>query len=175
MTLVFLAVYGIVGLVGFFLWFAFPYQEIRGLTYMENYELIIYYTIINLMDIIAIALFANLLYYKRIRTSFPLREGFILGCYAVAFSWLIDIIIYVSIRNTLPTIHEYFLGKNQPEIGIAWLIGFACAVLIGWLETRRRVLPSRRFRVELIISLSVLFLVSIFLTIVGILFFDIRP
>jgi hypothetical protein len=26
------------------------------------------------------------------------------------------------LRKTLPSLHEYFLGKNQPEIGIAWLI-----------------------------------------------------
>jgi len=175
LTLVILAVYSILSLVGFFLWFVFPVQEIHGLTYLLTPHLLLYYILINIMDVVGIILFAQIIYYRRVRTYYPIRDGIILGCYVLVFCWLADIIVYIFIRKTLPTIHEYFLGKNQPEIGIAWLVGFAAAVLAGWLETRRRALPSRHYRIEFIISLSILICVSIILTVVGILFFDIRP
>jgi len=175
LTLVILSLYSILSIIGFFLWFVFPVQEIHGLTYLLTPHLLLYYILINIMDVVGIILFAQIIYYRRVRTYYPIRDGIILGCYVLVFCWLTDIIVYIFIRKTLPTIHEYFLGKNQPEIGIAWLVGFAAAVLAGWLETRRRALPSRHYRIEFIISLSLLICVSIILTVVGILFFDIRP
>ena len=153
----------------------FPVQEIHGMTYLQTPHLILYYILINLMDIVGIILFAQILYYRRIKTYYPIRDGVILGCYALSFSWLVDTIVYIFIRNTLPTIHEYFLGKNQPEIGIAWLVGFVAPVLAGWLETRRWALPTKRFRIEIIVSVSLLICVSVILTEVGISFFDILP
>ena len=175
LTLVVLSLYSILSLIGFFLWFVFPVQEIHGLTYLLTPHLLLYYILINIMDVVGVILFAQIIYYRRVRTYYPVRDGIILGCYVLVFCWLTDIIVYIFIRKTLPTIHEYFLGKNQPEIGIAWLVGFAAAVLAGWLETRRRALPSSHYRMEFIISLSLLICVSIILTVVGILFFDIRP
>jgi len=175
LTLVILSLYSVLSIIGFFLWFVFPVQEIHGLTYLLTPHLLLYYILINIMDVVGLILFAQMIYYRRIRTYYPIRDGIILGCYILVFCWLVDIIVYVFIRKTLPTIHEYFLGKNQPEIGIAWLVGFAAAVLAGWLETRRRALSSRHYRIEFIISLSLLICVSIILTVVGILFFDIRP
>jgi uncharacterized protein YacL len=175
LTLVILTLYGILGTVGFFLWFVFPVQQIHGLNYLQIPHLIFYYILINILDIIGVILFARIIYYRRIKTSNPIKDGIILGCYTIGFSWLIDIIVYIFIRNTLPTIHEYFLGKNQPEIGIAWLIGFVAAILAGWLETQRRVLPHRRYRLNILKSSSLLIVVSIILTIIGISFFDVRP
>jgi hypothetical protein len=175
LSLVILAVYGIGGSVGFFLWFMFPVQRIHGLTYLQTPHLILYYIIINLLDIGFIILFAALLYYRRVKTSFPLRDGVLLGCYLVGCSWMIDILVYVFIRRTLPTIHEYFWGKNQPEIGIAWIVAFVAAVLAGWLETRRRSPSGRDFRIESAILVSLLAGASAVLTVIGILFLDIRP
>lgn len=175
LTLVILSLYSILSIIGFFLWFVFPVQEIHGLTYLLTPHLLLYYILINIMDVVGVLLFAQIIYYRRVRTYYPIRDGIILGCYVLVFCWLTDIIVYIFIRKTLPTIHEYFLGKNQPEIGIAWLVGFAAAVLAGWLETRRRALPSGHYRIEFIVSLSLLICVSIILTVVGILFFDIRP
>jgi hypothetical protein len=175
LTLVILAVYGIGSLVGFYLWFVFPVQKIHGLTYLQTPHLILYYVIINFLDIAGIVVFAYLLYYRRVQTSSPVGDGVILGCYLVAVSWLIDILIYVFVRQTLPTMHEYFLGKNQPEIGIAWLVAFVAAVVAGYLETRRRSLPARQYRLESIRYVSLLVGGSILLTVIGIVFFDIRP
>jgi hypothetical protein len=45
----------------------------------------------------------------------------------------------------------------------------------GYLETRRRLLPARQYRLESIRYVSLLVGGSILLTVIGIVFFDIRP
>ncbi len=175
MTLVILATLGILGLTGFYLWFLFPVQKIRGLTYLETPHLVLYYTILNLLDVLGIILSAQLLYFRRVIAYNPIRDGIILGTYLVTFSWGVDIVVYVFLRNTLPSIREYFLGKNQPEIGIAWVVGFAAAVLAGWLEKRRRALPAHIFWRKVLLLSMILIGIASAVTIIGIAFFDIRP
>ena len=109
------------------------------------------------------------------KTARPLKDGIWLGSYLLVFSWLTDILVYIFIRGTLPTVREYFLGKNQPEIGIAWVVGFCAAVLAGWLEARRRDASTRDIKVLSTAGIVGLILASIALTAIGIGFFDIRP
>ena len=175
LTIVVLTTLGVNGLAGFFLWFAFPIQEINNLTYMQTSHLIFYYIIINFMSIVGVLIFSQLLYYRRVKTTDPMKDGIILGSYLLCISWVVDIIVYIFIRKTLPTLYEYFLGKNQPEIGIAWLIGFLAAVLAGIWETQRRTLPSKHNQMKMIMYPSILLCASIILTIIGIVYFDIRP
>ena len=175
MTLVVFLVYIILGIVGFFLWFAFPVEKINGLTYLKGNNLIYYYIIINFQDIIGILFFSHIVYYKRINTSSPIKDGFLLGLYLIIASWLIDLVVYVFIRKTLPTIEEYFLGKNQPEIGIAWLIAFISALCSGWLHVENKKHIHRIKYSKLILIMILLTLTSVALTVIGILFFDIKP
>jgi hypothetical protein len=175
MTLVILATAGILGLAGFYLWFVFPVQTIHGLYYLETSDLFIYYGLINLLDVIGINLFARILYFKWVHTTWPLRDGVVMGGYLLVFCWVTDILVYIFIRNTLPTVHDYFLGKNQPEIGIAWIVAFCAAVFAGWLEQRRSQESARRLRNETILYLSGLVVASILLTVIGVGLFDIRP
>lgn len=175
LTLVVFLVYIILGIVGFFLWFAFPVEKINGLTYLKGNNLIYYYVIINFQDIIGVLFFAHIVYYKRINTTSPIKDGLLLGLYLIIASWLIDLIVYVVIRKTLPSLEEYFLGKNQPEIGIAWLIAFISALCSGWLHVEnkkfiRRIKYPRLIRIILLLTIT-----SIALTIIGIHFFDIKP
>jgi hypothetical protein len=75
----------------------------------------------------------------------------------------------------LPTIDEYFMGKNQPEIGIAWLFGFLSALSSGWLHSNDQN-QTRRFNYKKAgLVLILLTIISAILTIVGIRFFDVRP
>ena len=175
MTLVVIATVGILGLAGFYLWFVFPVQKINGLTYLRTSHLLIYYGLINLLDVIGVNLFARVLYFRWVQTTRPLKDGIWLGSYLLVFSWLTDILVYIFIRGTLPTVREYFLGKNQPEIGIAWVVGFCAAVLAGWLEARRRDASTRDIKVLSTAGIVGLILASIALTAIGIGFFDIRP
>jgi hypothetical protein len=175
MTAVVVASLAILGIAGFFLWFIFPVQKTRGLTYLEPAHLITYYSMINFLDVIWIVLLARLLYFRRVKTADPVKDGLLLGAYMVIFSWLADIVVYIFIRGTLPSVQEYFLGKNQPEIGIAWLVALLTCVLAGWLESRRRALPPRQYWVMTVGMSSALILLSIGFTAIGILIFDIRP
>ncbi len=175
MTLVVLIVYGILGIIGFFLWFAFPVEKINGLTYLQGNNLIYYYLIVNFMDIAGILFASHTIYYKRISTAAPIKDGILLGICLVMASWLIDLFIYVFIRKTLPSIHEYFLGKNQPEIGIAWITAFVSAVCGGWLHTGNENLRSGSIRMKWAVTILLLTIASAAITIIGILFFDIRP
>jgi len=175
MTLVVLLVYIILGIIGFFLWFAFPVEEINGLTYLKGNNLIYYYFIINFQDIAGVLFFSHIIYYKRINTTSPIRDGFFLGLYLIVASWLIDLIVYVFIRKTLPTIEEYFLGKNQPEIGIAWLIAFLSALCSGWLHSENDKLIRRIRNSRLTLIVILLTVISVLLTVIGIIFFDIKP
>lgn len=175
MTLVVVGTAGILGVAGFYLWFVFPILEINGLTYMSPGDLVTYYCIINLLDLIGVNLFAHFLYFKWVKTTSPFKDGLLIGGYLLIFCWVSDIFVYVFVRNTLPTIHEYFLGKNQPEIGIAWIVAFGAAAFAGWLEQRRRDASPGTFKLRAFIYMSGLVLASILLTVIGIWFFDITP
>ncbi len=85
MTLVVLAIAGILGVAGFYLWFVFPVQKVNGLTYLKTSDLFVYYGVINLLDVIGVNLFARLLYFRWINTKRPLRHGVVLGGYLLAF------------------------------------------------------------------------------------------
>jgi hypothetical protein len=170
MSLVVFLVYTILSIVGFFLWFAFPVEKINGLTYLIGNNLIFYYIIVNFADIAGVLFFSHFIYYKRINTTAPLKDGIFLGLYLIIISWLIDLAVYVFIRKTLPSIQEYFLGKNQPEIGIAWLIAFTSALIAGQLHAENRNI----FRKSML-ALLLLTIISVAFTIIGILFFDIKP
>ena len=175
MTVVVFAVYTILSVVGFFLWFAFPVEKINGLTYLRRNDLVLYYFIVNFNDIAGVLLFSHIIYYKYVKSTTPIKDGVFLGIYLLIFSWILDLFIYVFIRKTLPTLDEYFLGKNQPEIGIAWLIGFLSAVYSGWLHSKDQN-NIRRFNYKKAgQTLIILTLISAVLTVVGIGFFDIRP
>jgi hypothetical protein len=175
MTIVVFAVYSILSVIGFFLWFAFPIEKINGLTYLRRNDLILYYIIVNFNDIAGVLLFSHIIYYKYVKSTTPIRDSVFLGIYLLIFSWILDLFVYVFIRKTLPTIDEYFLGKNQPEIGIAWLIGILSAIYSGWLHSDDQN-NIRRFNYKKAgRSLLILTLISVFLTVVGIGFFDITP
>lgn len=175
MTLIVIATAGILGVAGFYLWFVFPIERINGLTYMSDRDLMTYYGIINLLDVVGVSLLIRYFYFKFVRTSQPLRDGTLIGIYLLVFCWVTDILVYIFIRSTIPSVEEYFLGKNQPEIGIAWLIGFSAAVLAGWLEQHRRKMQPAQVGNLALISSSGLILISIVATVIGITFFDIRP
>lgn len=175
MTLVVFATGGVLGVAGFYLWFLFPVQKVNGLTYLRTSDLLLYYSLINLFDVVGINLFARFLYFRWIHTTRPLRDGVVMGGYLLVFCWVTDNLVYIGIRKTLPTVHEYFLGKNQPEIGIAWIVAFCGAVLAGWLERRKRQETLGRLRREALVYSTGLIAVSILLTVIGVGFFDIRP
>ena len=175
MSLVVFSVYTLLGIIGFFLWFAFPVEEINGLTYLMGNSLIFYYLIVNFMDIVGILFLSHVVYYRFISTSTPIKDGLFLGLYLVIISWLIDLVVYVMIRKTLPSIQVYFLGKNQPEIGIAWLIAFASALCSGYIHVENKSFVRNLSYRKLLYSIFVLTIVSTFLTVLGILFFDIKP
>ena len=175
MTLGVIATAGILGVAGFYLWFVFPVQTINGLTYLRTSDLFIYYGLINLLDVVGVNLFAQALYFRWVKTVRPTKDGIWLGGYLLVFCWVTDILVYVLVRKTLPTVREYFLGKNQPEIGIAWVVAFCAAVLAGWLEARRRDASTGEVKVLAAAGIGGLILASIALTAIGIGFFDIRP
>ncbi len=175
MTLVVIATAGILGVAGFYLWFVFPVQKINGLTYLRTPDLLLYYGIINLLDVVGVNLFARVLYFRWVKTARPLADGIRLGTYLLVFCWATDILVYILVRKTLPTVREYFLGKNQPEIGIAWLVAFCAAALAGWLEARRREEPTGHVRTLATAGIGGLIVASIVLTVIGVGFFDIRP
>jgi hypothetical protein len=172
LTIVIILLYLIGGVSGFFLWFIFPVQKINGLSYLRTNDLIFYYTIINFVDIIVLMTLTKYIYFKNIKTKSPIRDCIGLGIYAVIFSWGIDIIVYIFVRKTLPTLGEYFFGKNQPEIGIAWLTGFLAAITIGVLEKRK---SQKSLLNNFFIWILILSFLSILLTVAGIKFFDIKP
>jgi len=175
MTIVVFAVYSILSVVGFYLWFVFPVEKIHGLTYLRRNDLILYYIIINFNDIAGVLLFSHFIYYKYVKSETPTKDGVFLGIYLVLFSWILDIFVYVFIRKTLPTLDEYFLGKNQPEIGIAWLIAFLSALFSGWLHAEDQY-HRRRFNYKnAVLVLLILTIISSALTVVGIAFFDVKP
>jgi hypothetical protein len=169
------AVYSILSIVGFYLWFAFPVEKINDLTYLGQNDLILYYIIVNFNDIAGVLLFSHIIYYKYVKSSTPIKDGVFLGIYLILFSWILDLLVYVFIRKTLPTLDEYFLGKNQPEIGIAWLVAFLSALYSGWLHAEDKN-HIRRFNYKkALLILLILTIVSSTLTVVGITFFDVRP
>lgn len=175
MTIVVFVVYSILSVVGFYLWFVFPVEKIHGLTYLRQNDLILYYIIINFNDVAGVLLFSHIIYYKYVKSATPIKDGVFLGIYLIVFSWILDLFVYVFIRKTLPTLDEYFLGKNQPEIGIAWLIAFLSALYSGWLHAEDQNHIRRFSYKKAVLILFILTIISSALTVVGITFFDVRP
>jgi hypothetical protein len=175
MTIVVFAVYSILSVVGFYLWFVFPVEKINGLTYLRRNDLILYYIIVNFNDIVGVLLFSHIIYYKYVKSTAPIKDGVFLGIYLIIFSWILDLFVYVFIRKTLPTLDEYFLGKNQPEIGIAWLVAFLSALYSGWLHAENQNHIRRFTYKKAALILLILMIISSALTVVGIRFFDIKP
>ncbi len=175
MTFVVLVVYSILSLIGFYLWFAFPVDTINNVTYLRNNDLILYYSVINFNDVTGILLFSNIIYFRYVKSATPLRDGVYFGIYLIIFSWVLDLIIYVFIRKTLPTLNEYFLGKNQPEIGIAWLTAFLSAMASGWLQLKKQQMGGIFSTKRAVIAFLIITFLSMVLTVTGVRFFDIRP
>jgi hypothetical protein len=175
MSMVVLSVYSVLSIIGFYLWFAFPVEKINGLTYFSENGLIGYYLIINFNDIVGVFLFSHLIYFRQIKTHTPIKDGIVLGGYLVVFSWILDLFVYVFIRNTLPSIEEYFLGKNQPEIGIAWLVAFFSAVCAGWLHPAYPGQQTSFSWKKAGRALLIIILVSALVTVIGLRYFDIKP
>jgi hypothetical protein len=175
MTFVVFAVYGILSVVGFYLWFAFPVEKINGLSYLRRNDLILYYIIVDFNDIAGVLLFSHIIYYRYVKSTTPIKDGVFLGIYLIIFSWILDLFVYVFIRKTLPAFDEYFLGKNQPEIGIAWLIAFLSALYSGWLHAEDQDHIRRFSYKKAALILFMLTIISAALTVVGIVFFDVRP
>jgi hypothetical protein len=135
----------------------------------------LYYVIVNFNDIAGILLFSHIIYYKYVKTITPIKDGIFLGIYVIVFSWILDLFIYVFIRKTLPGFDEYFLGKNQPEIGITWLIGFLSALSSGWLHAEDQNHIYRFNYKKAALTLLFLTIISAVLIIIGIGYFDIKP
>jgi hypothetical protein len=175
MTMVVFAVYSILSVVGFYLWFVFTVENVNGMTYLRRNDLILYYIIVNFNDIAGVLLFSHIIYYKYVQSRFPIKDGIFLGIYMILFSWILDLVVYVFIRKTLPTIDEYFLGKNQPEIGIAWFIGLISSIFSGWLHSEDQNHVCRFSYKKAVLSLLILTSIAAALTLFGIVFFDIMP
>ncbi|MCX7709748.1 MAG: hypothetical protein N2484_07840 [Clostridia bacterium] len=117
--------YVVGGLVLFPLYFVFKPVKINGITYLTGSGLWIYWLLSFIVITPAVYIyFANSLYFKKVLVKNYLREALFLGVYSLSVSIFMEIIIYVYWRKTIPSIYDYFFGKNFPFIDINWLVVF---------------------------------------------------
>jgi len=161
------------GLVASKLWDAFPTIEIHGISYMANGDLVTYYSLINLLNIVLILILARSLYFKRLHTLTPFSDGVLLGIVLVVFSWIFNI-IYMEVSHPERPVPDFILGKNQPEIGIVWLTAIITATISGWLY-HKRWKSNSHFWMTTLAVLAILNLVAHLLTMAGINLMDVKP
>jgi hypothetical protein len=161
------------GLAAVELWKVFPSIEINGLSYMANGDLVTYYSLINLLNILLILILARNLYFKQLHTLTPFSDGVLLGIVLVVFSWIFNI-IYMEVSHPERPLPDFIVGKNQPEIGIVWLTAIITATISGWLY-HKRWKSNAHFWMTTLAVLAILNLVAHLLTMAGVNLFDIKP
>jgi len=163
----------IAGVAACELWKVFPTIEIHGLSYMANGDLVTYYSLINLLNIILILVLARNLYFKRLHTLTPFSDGVLLGIILVVFSWIFNI-LYMEVSHPDRPVPDFIVGKNQPEIGIVWLTAIITATISGWLY-HKRWKSNAHFWMTTLAVVAILNLVAHLLTMAGVNLMDVRP
>jgi len=134
-----IAAYIIGGAILFPLYFAFKPIKIEGITYLTGFNLWAYWLITYILVLPLVgAGTAYLLYFKKASITNYYKEGLLLGFYQVPLGLFFEIVIYVYWRKTIPSIYDYFFGKNFPWIDIAWFIGIFCPLIAAYIAKRTK-------------------------------------
>lgn len=126
--------YIIGGVILFPLYFLFKPVKINGITYLMGFNLWGYWLIsffIVTPGIVTIV--AYFLYFKKVPVVNFFKEAVLIGLYQLPWGWFFEIIIYVYWRKTIPSIYDYFFGKNFPWIDINWLIGVVSPLIAAYI------------------------------------------
>jgi hypothetical protein len=132
------------GVIMFPLYFAFHPVKIEGVTYLPESALPYYWGLCYIISVIMCMILSYYLFFKVNPSNINIKSALIIGFYQLPLGWFFEIVIYVYMRKTIPTIFDYFFGKNFPWLNINWLIG-AFAPLLAVLiinHRRRKKLPT---------------------------------
>jgi len=122
------------GFLLFPLWFLFKPVKIDGVTYLFGVNLFAYWAISFLIITpLVIGFCAYIFYFKNIKCKNIIKDAILIGLYQVPLGWIFEIVIYVYWRKTIPTIFDYFFGKNYPWIMINWAIGAIIPLILAMI------------------------------------------
>jgi hypothetical protein len=127
------------GFLLFPLYFLFRPVKIDGVTYLLGNNLIAYWIIsFVIITPLVIGFCAYLFYFKKVKSDNIIKDAIIIGLYQVPLGWIFEIVIYVYWRKTIPTIYDYFFGKNFPWIMINWIIGAIIPLIIALIIKHKK-------------------------------------
>ena len=133
-----IAVYIIGGVFLFPLYFAFQPIKIEGITYLTGANLWAYWliTYIVVLPLVGAGI-AYFLYFRKVVVRKYYKEGLLLGLYQIPWALLFEIVIYVYWRKTIPSVYDYFLGKNYPWIEIAWMVSILSPLIAAEIARKK--------------------------------------
>ncbi|MBN1997299.1 hypothetical protein JW935_07095 [candidate division KSB1 bacterium] len=132
-----ISVYIVGGAILFPLYFVFKPTKIDGITYLLGLNLWAYWLITYILVLPFVgAITAYFIYFKRVSISKYYKDGLLLGIYQIPWAFLFEIFIYVYWRKTIPSIYDYFFGKNYPWIEIAWIISILSPLIAAHISKR---------------------------------------
>jgi hypothetical protein len=135
-----IANYIIGGFLLFPIYFAFRPIKIKGITYLVGFNLWGYWLIsFIIITPVVVGLCAYFLYFKKVSIKNYYKEAILIGLFQLPWGWFFEIVIYVYMRKTVPTIYAYFFGKNFPWIDINWAVGVLTPLLVAHLIKRHKV------------------------------------
>jgi len=125
------------GVILFPLFLAFNPIKIDGVSYLQGAAIPVYWGLSWLISIILCIVFSYYLFFRLNPSNVNVKSALIIGFYQLPLGWFFEIIIYVYMRKTIPSIFDYFFGKNFPWLNINWLLA-ALAPMITVLILRRK-------------------------------------
>ena len=132
--------YLIGGLALFPLYFLFQPVKIDGITYLLGPNLWAYWLVsFIVVTPLVIGWCSYFFYFKEVAYRNIYLNAIFIGLFQVPLGWIMEIIIYVYWRKTIPTIYDYFFGKNFPWIMINWVIGAIVPLAVAYLLKKRKI------------------------------------
>jgi len=142
-TLFAITSYIVGGVVLFPLYLIFRPVKIEGITYLMGVNLWAFWLIsFVIVTPLVVAGTAYFLYFRKVAVTKYMKEALLIGLYQVPWGWFFEIVIYVYWRQTIPSVYDYFFGKNFPWIDINWLIGVLSPLIAAYFA--RKVSTSRK-------------------------------
>ena len=121
------------GIILFPLFLIFKPIKINGISYLQGICIPVYWSLSWIISIVLCVIFSYLFFFRIHKTNRNYKTAFFLGFFQLPIMWFFEIIIYVYIRQTIPTIFDYFFGKNFPWLNINWILAIFAPLITVYI------------------------------------------
>jgi hypothetical protein len=133
-----ISTYIIGGSLLFPLFLAFKPVKINGISYLQGVSIPIYWILSWTITIFLCTVLSYFLFFRINKENINIKSALVIGFLQLPLGWFFEIVIYVYMRKTIPTIFDYFFGKNFPWLNINWVLGALAPIITVLLINKKR-------------------------------------